>query len=123
MYDKVDIFDMIATYFGNSMWLLLFLLSFFYIFLNLTMRSKRAVVGAVIAFFLFFNNITFAMFTEKGEGAVYYRHLWIVPVMIVIGIAVVTFFKGLPCSKRIFVGMCLVLVLSVKDFPMAVYLL
>ena len=106
MYNIYQTKDVIFAFFANPVWLVLFLLSVIYLFFRMNHTHKKALVAVAIAFFLVINDFVFRMFISQGEEATFYRHLWVIPYMTVIGIAVIDLVKRLPklAYKIIFVA-------------------
>ncbi|MCR4612178.1 MAG: hypothetical protein K5644_09805, partial [Lachnospiraceae bacterium] len=57
---------------------------------------KRAILASLAVFFLFINSFVIKQFTALGENGTFYRHLWAIPTVVIIGIAVVDLICILP---------------------------
>lgn len=93
MYDVINIFDMITRHFSNQIWLITFAVCIIYLFCVSEKWQKAVIITIVIAFFCFINDFVRILFRDKfGEGSVFYRHLWMIPIATVIGIAFIDCF-------------------------------
>lgn len=96
MYDVTDVLDLIVRYFSSRIWMALFIASTVYLFFRLKTFHKRAAAAALIAFCLVVNSFVIRIFTMLDENSTYYRNLWAIPSMLLIGIAVIDGFMRLP---------------------------
>ena len=95
--NTLSIIHTFFSYPGKKLtWLIIFLLSLVYLFFRADKDQRRAMIFAFLAFFLFFNDFTFKLFTKIGENLTFYRHLWIIPYMTIVGLAVFDLAKRLP---------------------------
>ena len=88
--------NLIERYFSSSLWLVVFAISIAYLFLRMNIARKKAVLAAVIIFLLFVNGMVIKWFTVLGENGTFYRHLWAIPSMVIIGIAIVDIIVIIP---------------------------
>ena len=93
MYEIYDVFKMFDRLVGNRLWLSLFLAALLYAFLRGSKAQKIAMVTAIAVFFIFINNHVLSLFRMIGKDDVYYRNLWIIPIMTVIWLAFVDLFR------------------------------
>lgn len=96
MYDVVTMPDLMVRYFSSNIWLGAFVVSIVYLFFRVNAAGKKAILGAIVAFLLVINALVIEKFTELGENATFYRHLWAIPSVLIIGIAIVDLIKKLP---------------------------
>ena len=96
MYDVVNMPDLVERFFSSRLWLGAFVVSVIYLFFRLDNASKRAVLAAAVAFLLVINSFVIEHFTMLGENSTFYRHLWAIPSVIIIGIAMVDLVGILP---------------------------
>lgn len=93
MYEVYDVFEMFNRLVGNQLWLSLFLAALLYAFLRGSKAQKTAMITAIAVFFLFINNHVLRVLRAMGKGDVFYRNLWIIPIMTVIWLAFVDLFR------------------------------
>lgn len=96
MYDVVNLQDLIARYFSSPSWLAVFAFSLVYLFLRSKWKTKKSILAAVIAFILIINAFMIKLFTKLDENSTFYRHLWAIPTIVLIGIAIVDMVRLLP---------------------------
>ena len=96
MYNVMNISDLVVRYFSSTPWLVVFIISTVYLFIRMNTVWKRAMLVAIIVFFLFVNSFVISLFTRLGQNATYYRHLWAIPTIALVGIAIVDLIGILP---------------------------
>ena len=96
MYDVVNMPDLVVRYFSSTPWLIIFLASTLYLFLRMNTAMKRAVLAALVAFFLLINSLVIKLFTELNQNSTFYRNLWAIPLIILIGIAAIDVIRIIP---------------------------
>lgn len=96
MYDVSSISDLVGRYFSSNYWLITFLISVIYLFFRLNTARKKALLAVIAAFFLLINPLVINLFTKLDQNATFYRHLWAIPSMTIIGIAMVDLIVILP---------------------------
>ena len=92
----VGLTDLIERYFYSSQWLWIFIGSLVYLFVRANSAHKRAFLAALAVFFLFVNSIVIEKFSALGENGTFYRHLWAIPSIVIVGIAIVDLIKIMP---------------------------
>ena len=96
MYDVINMPDLVVRYFSSIPWLILFILSTVYLFIRMNTARKRGMLASIIVFFLFINAFVISAFTHLGENSSFYRHLWAIPSVAIIGIVVVDLIRIIP---------------------------
>ena len=96
MYDVVNMPNLVIRYFSSTPWMIMFIVSTIYIFFRLNTAKKRAMLAAITVFFLFINALVIKVFTHLGQNSTYYRHLWAIPSVAIVGIAVVDLVRIIP---------------------------
>lgn len=96
MYGLNRVSGMIVTFFNRPAWLIVFLLSLIWFFFQTNKARKRAIIVALIAAVLYVNDYVYAVFTALGENAAFYRHLWIVPYMTLVAMAIIDVARHMP---------------------------
>lgn len=96
MYDVYNMPDLVNRYFSSDLWFYAFIASVIYLFVRLNTARKRAFLAGLFTFFLVINAFVIKLCTAMGENPTFYRHLWTIPSMTIIGIAVVDLIKLLP---------------------------
>ena len=96
MYDVIDMPDLVSRYFSSNLWLGAFIVSVIYLFFRLNNAGKRALFAAVVAFFLVVNVFVIRLFTALNENDTFYRNLWAIPSVTIIGIAMVDLVRMMP---------------------------
>ena len=89
MYDASNALDVFLRFFGNAYWTIIYIISVAYLFFRVNAKGKRAFIGAIVILFLFFNDVTYGFYKKLGEASTYYRLLWSIPHMTLIGVAAV----------------------------------
>lgn len=92
----VGLTDLVEKYFYSNQWLWIFICSIVYLFFRVDTAGKRAFVAILVVFIFFVNSYIIEKFTALGENATFYRHLWAIPSIVIIGIAIVDLIKNLP---------------------------
>lgn len=92
----VGLTDLVERYFYSSQWLWISIGSLVYLFFRMNTARKRAFLAALAFFFLFVNSFVIEKFTALGENGTFYRHLWAIPTIVIVGIAVVDVAKIVP---------------------------
>lgn len=92
----IGIPDLLERHFSSSIWLYIFIAAVIYLFFRLKAAYKRALFAAVVGFFLIVNAFVIIQLSELGENATFYRNLWAIPVMTIIGIAIVDIVRIIP---------------------------
>ena len=92
----VGLKDLIERYFSSNLWLGIFIAATIYLLFRMNTPRKRALLAALVFFFLFVNKFVIKQFTALGENGTFYRHLWAIPSMVVVGIAMVDLIRILP---------------------------
>ncbi len=96
MYNIYHTTEMISVYFSNPIWLILFFIALLYLVFRISNMHKKVLLVVAFAFFLVINDFVFSLFISLDEGATYYRNLWVIPYMAVIGIAVIDVIYRIP---------------------------
>lgn len=96
MYDVDNISDLVNRYFSSTPWLIVFLVSVIYLFFRLNVRRKKAMIAGTIAFCIIINAFVIKIFTAFGENSTFYRNLWAIPSIAIIGIAMVDVIRIIP---------------------------
>ncbi len=96
MYDVINMPDLVVRYFSSTPWLVVYIFSIVYLFIRLNMAKKRAMLIAAIVFFLFINAFVIKIFTKLDQNSTYYRHLWAIPSIVIVGIGVVDLVRIVP---------------------------
>ena len=123
MYNVTNIFDMISKYFSNPFCLLLFVISLLYMLVVFDNQKRIALVVALISLFIFINDYVRLFFEKKmGEEAVFYRHLWMIPVATIISLSYVDLCKKIKyriikCLMAL-MGFAFLLCSSINSSPM-----
>lgn len=91
-----SLIDLSDRYFSSTSWMIVFLVSVSYLFFRVGIAYKRAFLAVVGAFFLVVNEVVIRWFINLGEDGAFYRHLWAIPTMMIIGIAVIDLIRILP---------------------------
>lgn len=96
MYDVVNMPDLVRRYFSSDLWLCAFIISIIYLFFRLNTAGKRAMLVAIVALLLIINSSVIKLFTFFDENSTFYRHLWAIPSIAIIGVAVIDLIRILP---------------------------
>ncbi len=96
MYDVTNMPDLVVRYFSSIPWLVVFILSTVYLFFRLSKEKKRAMLIVCVVFFCVVNSFVIGQFTKLGENSTFYRHLWAVPSIVIVGIAVIDLVRIVP---------------------------
>lgn len=93
-------------YNGSGMILNWFLIAWLYLFICEKNKNKRImlVYTPALILLIFFNPLFHKLLTGLTEEAIYFRILWLLPITIVIGYAVVRIFHSLQGAKRVWFG-------------------
>lgn len=110
---------MIETFqkFGGSGWILCwFVIAWLYLWRTEKQRDRRIIFlyMPAIVLLLFFNPLFFKIFGGVTEEAIYFRFLWLVPITLVMGYAIVQISANLQEDKRGYFIALAVLVLVVS---------
>ena len=92
----VGLTDLVERYFYSNQWLWIFIGSLVYLFFRMNTARKRAFLTAIAFFFLFVNSFVIEKFTALGENGTFYRHLWAIPSIVIVGIAIVDLIRIMP---------------------------
>lgn len=96
MYDVVNMPDLVVRYFSSTPWLVAFVISTVYLFIRLNTTRKRAMLVAVAIFFLIINAFVIRIFTKLNQNSTFYRHLWAIPSIAIVSIAIIDLIRLLP---------------------------
>ena len=112
MYDVTNMPGLVSRYFSSEAWFYIFISAVVYLFFRMNGTRKIALLAGIAAFFLIINAFVIKIFTSLGENSTFYRHLWAVPSIVIIGIAFVDLIRVFPkWSLRAFVIVAISLVL------------
>ena len=96
MYDVINMPDLVSRYFSSNLWLSIFLASAIYLFIRVNTAHKRAILVVIAVFFMVINKFVIKIFTDLGENSTFYRQLWAIPSIAIIGIAIIDLVRILP---------------------------
>lgn len=96
MYDVVNMPDLVVRYFSSTPWLVAFVISTVYLFIRLNTTRKWALFIAVVVFFLVINAFVIRIFTKLNQNSTFYRHLWAIPSIAIVSIAIIDLIRLLP---------------------------
>jgi len=126
MYNVDNCINMFLRLMGSRIWTVLFLVACVYLFFRANRAYKRAMIAAAIAFVVGINDFVLRFYYTHDEGSVYYRLLWVIPYMIVIGWAFVDVVRRLPwllLRLLVVAGFIALLLFSETETPRWRYLL
>ena len=109
--EQLSVLDMLQLYIGNASLMLLFVLALIYLWAREKRRGYKTVLvySSVCVLGIFLFPPFLKLFQRFGEGEIYYRLLWLLPIGIVIPYATATVFAA--CKKK-WLGYCIVLLVS-----------
>ena len=80
--------SVIEQYFGQGMFLVLFVIAYVIFYRRSNERIRKGLIAGTIGVLCFLNPITFRIISALGEQETYYRLIWMVPVLL--GAAIVS---------------------------------
>lgn len=90
-------------YGGSGLMLCWFFIAWLYLLINEKKKSNRILFVYAPAIFLiiFFNPLFYGIFGRMSEEDIYFRFLWLVPITMVVGYAIIKIYNTLAQHKRI----------------------
>ena len=124
MFNASNVLDVIGKYFSNTAYLVLFCASVLYPFFTGTKGRKRGFIAAVVVFILLINDFVYKKFINYDGGITYYRHLWVIPYVTIIALAITDLCKRLPrliYRGAIVIAACIIVFTSETVNPFLYY--
>lgn len=96
---------MVETFqmYGGSGWMLCwFVIAWIYLLISEKKKNYRImfVYAPAIVLLLFFNPLFFTVFGDLTEELIYFRFLWLLPIIVVVGYSIIRIFDSLAGKKR-----------------------